>query len=252
RARRRRADRAAAVRVARGRRRRHRQHPAARSGCRRARRDRADQARRSAAGGPPPRRGRSAAHGRRPAASAGRRGCARSLRDARGQQRERRLGDGPDDRERPQLRAAREADGYRGAERSCVRGADEARLALGPGSDAMNHALWVAKTGLDAQQTRISVIANNLANVNTNGFKKGRAVFEDLVYQNVRQPGAQSSQETQLPSGLMLVTGVRTVATEKLYTQGNLVQTDNALDVAIEGRGFFQVLMPDGTMAYTR
>ncbi len=116
----------------------------------------------------------------------------------------------------------------------------------------MNHALWVAKTGLDAQQTRISVIANNLANVNTNGFKKGRAVFEDLVYQNVRQPGAQSSQETQLPSGLMLGTGVRTVATEKLYTQGNLVQTDNALDVAIEGRGFFQVLMPDGTMAYTR
>src|SRR5690606_40446371 len=116
----------------------------------------------------------------------------------------------------------------------------------------MNHALWVAKTGLDAQQTRISVIANNLATVNTNGFKKSRAVFEDLVYQNVRQPGAQSSQETQLPSGLMLGTGVRTVATEKLYTQGNLVQTDNALDMAIEGRGFFQVLMPDGTVAYTR
>src|SRR5690606_18423534 len=116
----------------------------------------------------------------------------------------------------------------------------------------MNHALWVAKTGLDAQQTRISVIANNLATVNTNGFKKSRAVFEDLVYQNVRQPGAQSSQNTQLPSGLMLGTGVRTVATEKLFTQGNLVQTDNALDVAVEGRGFFQVLLPDGNMAYTR
>src|SRR5690606_15785805 len=116
----------------------------------------------------------------------------------------------------------------------------------------MNHALWVAKTGLDAQQTRISVIANNLANVNTNGFKKSRAVFEDLVYQNVRQPGAQSSQETQLPSGLMLGTGVRTVATERLYTQGNPIQTDHPRDVAIEGRGVFQVRMPDGPLAYTR
>jgi flagellar basal-body rod protein FlgG len=116
----------------------------------------------------------------------------------------------------------------------------------------MNQALWVAKTGLDAQQTRMTVIANNLANSNTTGFKKGRAVFEDLVYQNIRQPGAQSSQDTQLPSGLMLGTGVRTVATEKLFTQGNLAQTDNALDVAIEGRGFFQVLMPDGTQAYSR
>ncbi|HEX6999702.1 MAG TPA: flagellar basal-body rod protein FlgG [Gammaproteobacteria bacterium] len=116
----------------------------------------------------------------------------------------------------------------------------------------MNQTLWIAKTGLDAQQTRISVIANNLANVNTSGFKKSHAVFEDLIYQNVRQPGAQSSQNTQLPSGLMLGTGVRTVATEKSFTQGNLVQTDNALDVAIEGRGFFQVLLPDGTVAYTR
>src|SRR6056297_3647616 len=101
----------------------------------------------------------------------------------------------------------------------------------------MNHALWIAKTGLDAQQTRMSVISNNLANVNTNGFKKGRAVFEDLIYQNVRQAGAQSSQDTQLPSGLMLGTGVRTVATEKNFTQGNLVQTDNSLDVASNGRG---------------
>nr|WP_206202501.1 flagellar basal-body rod protein FlgG [Thioalkalivibrio sp. XN279] len=112
--------------------------------------------------------------------------------------------------------------------------------------------MWIAKTGLDAQQTRMSVISNNLANVNTTGFKKGRAVFEDLIYQNVRQAGAQSSQDTQLPSGLMLGTGVRTVATEKTFTQGNLVQTDNALDLAINGRGFLQILMPDGTVGYTR
>lgn len=116
----------------------------------------------------------------------------------------------------------------------------------------MNEALWVAKTGLDAQQTRLSVISNNLANVNTTGFKRSRAVFEDLIYQNVRQVGAQSSQDTELPSGLSLGTGVRTVATEKLHTQGNIVQTDNALDVAIEGRGFLQILLPDGTQAYTR
>lgn len=116
----------------------------------------------------------------------------------------------------------------------------------------MNQPLWIAKTGLDAQQTRLSVISNNLANANTTGFKKARASFEDLLYQNVRQPGAQSSQDTQLPSGLMLGTGVRVVGTEKLYSQGNLVQTGNGLDVAIEGRGFFQVAMPDGTRGYTR
>jgi flagellar basal-body rod protein FlgG len=116
----------------------------------------------------------------------------------------------------------------------------------------MNPALWAAKTGLDAQQTRMTVTSNNLANVNTTGYKKGRAVFEDLLYQNVRQVGASTSQDTQLPSGLHLGTGVRVVATEKIYTQGNLTQTGNSLDVAINGRGFFQVLMPDGTMAYTR
>jgi len=116
----------------------------------------------------------------------------------------------------------------------------------------MNQTLWIAKTGLDAQQTRMAVISNNLANVNTTGFKKDRAVFEDLMYQTIRQPGAQSSQDTELPSGLMLGTGVRVVATEKIHTQGNLVQTDNSLDVAIQGRGFFQVLLPDGTEAYTR
>lgn len=116
----------------------------------------------------------------------------------------------------------------------------------------MIEALWISKTGLDAQQTRMSVISNNLANASTVGFKRGRAVFEDLLYQNFRQAGAQSSQDTLVPSGMMLGTGVRTVATEKLFTQGNLLQTDNPLDVAIEGQGFLQVLLPDGTIAYTR
>jgi flagellar basal-body rod protein FlgG len=113
-------------------------------------------------------------------------------------------------------------------------------------------ALWIAKTGLDAQQTRMSVVSNNLANVNTTGFKRDRAVFEDLLYQTVRQPGAQSSDSTQLPSGLLIGTGVRTVATEKLFTQGNQSQTGNPLDVSIEGRGFLEILMPDGSVAYTR
>lgn len=116
----------------------------------------------------------------------------------------------------------------------------------------MNPALWIAKTGLDAQQTRMSVVSNNLANVSTTGFKRGRAIFEDLFYQNVRQAGAQSSQDSTLPSGLMLGTGVRTVATQKLHTQGSSLQTGNSLDIAINGRGFFQVLMPDGSTAYTR
>lgn len=116
----------------------------------------------------------------------------------------------------------------------------------------MIRSLWIAKTGLDGQQTQMDVIANNLANVSTNGFKRARAVFEDLLYQTLRQPGAQSSQQTQLPSGLQLGTGVRPVATERIHTQGNLLQTGNSLDIAINGRGFFQVLMPDGTTAYTR
>ena len=116
----------------------------------------------------------------------------------------------------------------------------------------MNQSLWIAKTGLDAQQTKLSTIANNLANASTAGFKKSRAVFEDLLYQSVRQVGAQSSADTQLPSGLMLGLGVRTVATEKLFNQGNLVETGNAFDMAIEGRGFFEVLMPDGSQAFTR
>lgn len=116
----------------------------------------------------------------------------------------------------------------------------------------MNPALWAAKTGLDAQQTRMSVTSHNLANVNTTGFKKGRAVFEDLLYQNVRQVGGSTSQDSVAPTGLSLGTGVRVVATEKEYTQGNMQTTGNSLDVAVNGRGFFQVLLPDGTMGYTR
>jgi flagellar basal-body rod protein FlgG len=116
----------------------------------------------------------------------------------------------------------------------------------------MDATLWIAKSGLDAQQTRMSVISNNLANVNTMGFKRDRAVFEDLLYQNVRQAGAQTGADTQSPTGMMLGTGTRIVATEKLHTQGNLVQTDNALDLAINGPGYFQVLRPDATIGYTR
>jgi len=116
----------------------------------------------------------------------------------------------------------------------------------------MNPALWAAKTGLDAQNTRMTVTSHNLANVATNGFKKDRAVFEDLMYQNIRQVGSQSSADTRLPSGLQLGTGVRTVTTAKNYTQGNLLVTNNSLDLAIEGQGFFQIQMPDGTTAYTR
>jgi flagellar basal-body rod protein FlgG len=116
----------------------------------------------------------------------------------------------------------------------------------------MNPALWAAKTGLDAQQTRMAVVSNNLANVNTTGFKKSRAVFEDLLYQTITQVGAATSQNTQASSGMALGTGVRVVATEKTYTQGSLNQTGNSLDLAINGRGFFQVLLPDGSLGYTR
>jgi flagellar basal-body rod protein FlgG len=116
----------------------------------------------------------------------------------------------------------------------------------------MIRSLWIAKTGLDAQQTNLDVISNNLANVSTNGFKRSRAVFEDLLYQTMRQPGAQSSQQTQIPSGLMLGTGVRPISTEKIFTQGSLQKTEGSLDIAINGNGFFQVQMPDRTLAYTR
>lgn len=116
----------------------------------------------------------------------------------------------------------------------------------------MIRSLWIAKTGLEAQQTNMDVISNNLANVSTTGFKRQRAVFEDLLYQTLRQPGAQSSEQTTIPSGLQLGTGVRPIATERLHSQGSLTQTNNPLDIAIQGGGFFQVQMPDGTTAYTR
>ncbi len=116
----------------------------------------------------------------------------------------------------------------------------------------MLRSLHIARTGLEAQQTQLDVISNNLANVSTTGFKRSRAVFEDLLYQIIRQPGANSSQQTLLPSGFQLGVGVRTVATERIHTQGSLQETGNGLDVAINGRGFFQIQMPDGSIAYTR
>ena len=112
--------------------------------------------------------------------------------------------------------------------------------------------LWIAKTGLDAQQTRMSLVSNNLANVNTMGFKRDRAVFEDLLYQTIAQAGAATSQDTENPTGLNVGTGVRIVGTEKIFSQGVNVDTGNPLDVLIEGRGFFEVLLPDGTNGYTR
>ncbi|KTC77968.1 flagellar basal-body rod protein FlgG [Legionella brunensis] len=116
----------------------------------------------------------------------------------------------------------------------------------------MEPALWVSKTGLDAQDKNIANIANNLANVNTTGFKKGRAVFEDLIYQNLRQAGAQSTQSTEIPTGINMGTGVHMVSTQKIFNQGSIQNTQNPLDVAIQGRGFLKVLLPDGTEAYTR
>lgn len=116
----------------------------------------------------------------------------------------------------------------------------------------MIRSLWTSKTGLDSQQTSMDVIANNLANVSTNGFKRSRPVFEDLLYQTLRQPGAASSQTTTVPSGLTLGTGVRVVGTEHIFAQGNVQRTENPLDIAIQGNGFFQVEMPDGTLTYTR
>ncbi|WAJ69424.1 flagellar basal-body rod protein FlgG [Catenovulum adriaticum] len=116
----------------------------------------------------------------------------------------------------------------------------------------MHSALWISKTGLDATQTDISVISNNLANASTIGFKKSRAIFEDLLYQNINQPGGRSSQDTELPNGLMLGAGSKVVATQKNFSQGNMQTTENSLDMMIQGKGFFEVLQPDGTIAYTR
>lgn len=116
----------------------------------------------------------------------------------------------------------------------------------------MINSLWISKTGMEAQQMQLDVIANNLANVSTTGFKRASAVFEDLMYQNLRQAGTNSSEQSQLPTGLQVGLGVRTVATSRSFSQGNLQQTGNKLDIAIQGNGFFQVTMPDGTTNYTR
>jgi len=116
----------------------------------------------------------------------------------------------------------------------------------------MHTSLWISKTGLSAQETKLNTISNNLANVSTIGFKRDRAVFQDLMYQIKRQPGGLSSQDTTLPSGLQQGTGVRTVGTQKVFTQGSVKETQQPLDIAINGRGFFQVLMPNGNLGYTR
>jgi flagellar basal-body rod protein FlgG len=116
----------------------------------------------------------------------------------------------------------------------------------------MIRSLWIAKTGLDAQQMQLDTVAQNLANVATTGYKRSHAQFEDLVYQNLRQTGAQETQQNTLPSGLQLGTGVRPVGTARVFSQGNLTRTENPLDFAITGLGFFQVQMPDGTVSYTR
>eukprot|EP01137_Pigoraptor_chileana_P031875 Opistho-2@20389 len=116
----------------------------------------------------------------------------------------------------------------------------------------MLRSLWIAKTGMEAQQTQLDTISHNLANVATNGFKRSHAVFEDLIYQNLRQSGANTTEQTQLPTGLQVGLGVRPVATSRIYSQGNLQQTTNNLDLAIKGNGFFQIQQPDGTTAYTR
>ncbi len=116
----------------------------------------------------------------------------------------------------------------------------------------MINSLWISETGMQAQQTQLDVISNNLANVSTNGFKRANAVFEDLMYQNLRQVGANSSEQSELPTGLQLGLGVRTVATSRSFTQGSLQQSGNHLDLAVNGSGFLQVTMPDGTTGYTR
>jgi flagellar basal-body rod protein FlgG len=116
----------------------------------------------------------------------------------------------------------------------------------------MIRSLWISKTGLDAQQMQLDTISHNLANVSTNGYKRAHAQFEDLMYQNLRQSGAQETQQNTLPTGLQLGTGVRPVGTSRNLSQGNLSRTENPLDLAINGSGYFQIQMADGTTAYTR
>jgi flagellar basal-body rod protein FlgG len=116
----------------------------------------------------------------------------------------------------------------------------------------MMRSLWTAASGMVAQQANIDVVSNNLANVNTTGFKKSRSDFEDLMYQTIRQSGTATGADTMLPTGIQLGSGVRQVATQKIYTQGPTQSTGNDLDMTIEGDGFFQITMADGTINYTR
>ena len=116
----------------------------------------------------------------------------------------------------------------------------------------MMRSLWISKTGMEAQQTQLDTISHNLANVSTNGYKRSHAVFEDLMYQNLRQAGANSAEQTTLPTGLQLGLGTRVVATSRTFAQGNLQQSTNPLDLAVRGNGFFHVQLPDGTAGYTR
>ena len=116
----------------------------------------------------------------------------------------------------------------------------------------MARALWISATGLDSQQRSMDIISHNLANVSTTGYKREQGVFQDLMYQTLRQPGAQVGDANQLPTGLQIGTGVRIAATQRLFTQGNLSHTGEELNIAIDGRGFLQVELPDGTEAYTR
>jgi flagellar basal-body rod protein FlgG len=116
----------------------------------------------------------------------------------------------------------------------------------------MLRSLWIAKTGMEGQQTKLDGIANNLANVGTNGYKRSGVVFEDLMYQNLRPAGAATSEQSQLPTGLQVGLGVRAAASTRNFTQGSLQQSGNNLDVAIKGTGFFQIQLPDGTTGYTR
>ncbi|CAG37410.1 flagellar basal-body rod protein FlgG [Desulfotalea psychrophila] len=116
----------------------------------------------------------------------------------------------------------------------------------------MFRSLWTGTTGMQAQQLNIDIIANNLANVNTTGFKKSSADFQDLLYQTMKVPGSQTSPDTESPTGILVGLGVKPAAVTKVFTQGDLIQTENELDVAIQGRGFFQIEAPDGNIKYTR
>jgi flagellar basal-body rod protein FlgG len=116
----------------------------------------------------------------------------------------------------------------------------------------MIRSLWTAASGMKSQAFNIDVISNNLANVNTSGFKKSRADFQDLLYETLRQAGTSSSENTDVPTGIQVGHGSRPVASQKIFTQGDFQQTKNELDIAIEGTGFFQIVQPNGELAYTR